>query len=79
MVFSSKKRFFRGMFANFYFLSQMYAVCGATAQIACVILAHVASHVTFMVILSLAVPNNTVQSFSAARDSPIHLPVNACL
>ena len=55
--------------------------CGVRTRVACVISAHAASRV---VILSLPLPNNTIQTFSGAKDSSlgrflfrsVHLVVN---
>ena len=45
--------------------------CGARARVACVILAHVASRVTFHGCFEFTSANNTVQTFSGAKDSSL--------
>ena len=55
--------------------------CGVQAWVACLILAHTASHLICCGFLSLPLPKNTVQSFSGAKDSflsrfLLHLDVN---
>ena len=51
MSFSNKSFFQKKVshckLANFYFPSQMYAICSTQAHVACVILAHEASHIDF--------------------------------
>ena len=45
--------------------------CEAQAQVACAILAHTATRMTFYVFLNLPLPNNREQTFSRAKGSSL--------